>query len=126
MSEPYQLHPFGPTQELIHDRPGKIGIRLHFLHAGMSVPGHVHAFEHWMRMLSGVLRVEANGVEHILRAGEEMLVPAHVAHGLTSLASNTVAECEHDIREANGVLMPEAFAPDGVPIEWVRRLTVRA
>lgn len=123
MTAPYRAHDDGPLVRLEHDRPGKIRVVLTFDMPAAHVRGHLHAFDHTMRVRSGALRVVADGVESVLRAGAEMLIPAGVRHGLWSLASNTVAECEHDIRTENGALMPEAFAPDGIPWEWAARLT---
>lgn len=122
-AEPYRLHDAGPTHELRHDTPGKVCIVMTFAHAGQYVRGHDHAFDHVMRVAAGVLRVTAGDEARIMRAGEEMLIPEGVRHGLMALASNTVAVCEHEIRGENGELRPDAFAPDGVPIEWVDRLT---
>ena len=119
----YRLHPDGPVHELRHDRPGKVYVDLLFEKPGDHVRGHEHAFDHVMRVKAGALLCVVDGVQIVLSEGDEFTIAAGKVHELRALSFGTHAECEHEIRAENGEVMPEAFAPDGVPLEWVRRLT---
>ena len=124
MAEPYRLNDDGPLHALRHDRPGKVYVDLFFDLPGQRIPGHVHAFDHVMRVTEGALLCQVDSQDHVLRPGMERVIAAGKRHALMALASNTRAECEHDVRAENGEIMPDAFNADGIPHEWVRRLTV--
>ena len=119
----YRTQPDGPLTEVSHDRAGWIIVTLTYDLPGSETRLHVHRFDHWMTCVSGAARVEIDGEARIVRAGQRYLVEAGKAHGVVPLASNTVLLCEHEIRTANGETMPEAFSPDGIPVEWLQRLT---
>ena len=123
MVERYRVHDLGPLTEIRQDRPGHVYVTMTFDLPGCYVRGHVHSFDHIMRVRAGALRCVVDGVQTIYRDGDDVLIGAGKAHELWSLASNTVAECDHEIRAENGDLMPDAFSPQGIPLEWVRRLT---
>lgn len=122
--QPYRLHAAGPWHDIRQDRPGKVYVIMRFPEPLLEVPGHIHAFDHVMRVAAGIVRVTVDGASTIYRAGAEVMVPAGVRHAVQALAPDTVVECEHDVRAANGEIDPEAFSPDGIPLEWITRLTI--
>lgn len=115
--------PGGPLTVIEHDRAGWICVRMTYDFAGCRTRLHAHCFDHWMRCEHGLARVEIEGVETIVRAGDRYLVAAGKRHGVLALQSGTVLLCEHEVRAENGQHDPEAFSPDGIPVEWLRRLT---
>lgn len=108
---------------ILHDRPGIITVRLEFDAPGEPIAPHVHCFGHTMRVEAGAAKADFDGQCHILRAGEELFIPADVSHGIMPLMGGTVVSCEHEIRKENGEHDPQAFSEDGIPVEWLMRLT---
>jgi hypothetical protein len=117
-----RLHALGPLVEYRQDRPGWVSIRLTFDEPWTHVMPHVHAFEHEMIVESGRLRLRAGDEARELGVGDRFVVPAGVPHGAEPQVGGTIARCDHEIRCANGELLPEAFSPDGVPLEWLPRI----
>lgn len=111
---------------ILHDRPGYITVRLEFDAPGEPIRPHVHRFGHTMRVDAGVAEADLDGQRQTLRAGEELFIPADVSHGIMPLVGGTVVSCEHEIRKENGEHDPQAFSPEGVPVEWLMRLTTGA
>jgi mannose-6-phosphate isomerase-like protein (cupin superfamily) len=120
---PYRVTPDGPLAVVEHDRPGWICVRLTYDRLGALTHLHRHAFDHWMTCISGAALVEIDGDKRLVQAGERYLVERGKAHGVVPLSSDTVLLCEHEIRAENGALDPDAFSPDGIPVEWIARLT---
>ena len=119
-----QLDPIWPVREIVtHDRPGWISVRMVFDATGASVRGHAHAFDHLMTVEAGRCVISAAGEGLLLSAGESFMVPAHVEHSIVGADMGTVVRCEHEIRHENGDIDPMAFAPGGIPVEWLQRLT---
>lgn len=108
---------------LIHDRPGWITVRLEFDNAGERIDPHIHCFAHAMEVESGAALADLDGERHVVSAGETLTVPAHVRHGIVPLKAGTVVACQHEIRKENGEHDPSAFSTDGIPLEWLQRLT---
>jgi hypothetical protein len=73
--------------------------------------------------VSGAALIDLDGERSVVRAGDRYLVEAGKQHGVMALASDTVLLCEHEIRAENGVIDPDAFSAEGIPLEWVSRLT---
>lgn len=113
----------GPLTTIEHDRPGWICVRMTYDHAGCRTLLHRHRFDHWMTVVSGAALIDIDNDRQIVRAGGRYLVEKGRAHSVVPLEPETVLLCEHEIRTENGVLDPEAFSSDGIPVEWVRRLT---
>lgn len=118
-----RLHDKGPLTEISQARPGWVSIVMTFDLPGSHVAGHAHSFDHDMTVDCGALRCVVEGAESVVTAGQTVTIAAHKRHSMWSLRSGTVARCEHEIRYENGALMPDAFSPEGIPAEWVARLT---
>ncbi len=117
----------GPSVEIDQERPGWISIRLTFAEPGDFIKLHKHAFDHWMEGVEGaaLLQLHLTGEPRLILPGDSILIPAHAHHGARAVRRGTVLRCAHEIRAENGELYPEAFASDGIPSEWVGRLTER-
>jgi len=70
------------------------------LDAGAVVPNHSHPHEQISVMISGKLRFNVDGEEKIVSAGEVVLVPSNVEHGVEAFDGPAVAyDCWSPIRE---------------------------
>lgn len=110
--------------EITNNRPGWLSLRLTFPNVGEIVRGHVHLFDHLMTVERGCLQLNCDGRIRTLSPKESVLISRGISHSLRALKRDTVALCEHEIRHENGELYPDAFTSDGIPVEWVQRLTV--
>jgi hypothetical protein len=119
----YRTHANGPLVTLKHDVPGKIGVSMLFDMPTREVEMHSHAFDHVMNIIKGPVRIYAGNECHVLNTGDLFTVPAHVKHGLVPMTLDAQVDCDHDIRYENGDLFPKAFNSEGVPKEWLDRLT---
>ena len=122
----YRLTADGPVHLVYLPAPGVIAVRITWDRGLEPLRGHVHRHEHASRVVQGAVVVSFDGAARCLLQGEMIDVPAGVRHALMPTEPGTVVECEHRIRAENGDLMPDAFDPDGIPLEWVTRLTVAA
>ena len=52
--------------------------------AGAVAPIHSHPHEQLTYVAAGSVRLTVDGVERVLRAGESMLLPGNVPHGVTT------------------------------------------
>lgn len=117
----YRTHPDGPLTT-ISVALGCISVRLDYDLPGAFTRLHSHAFAHSMLCVAGSARIELDGQATIVRAGDRYQVAAHRQHGVWPLERDTVLLCEH--RHAD--IDPAKIEGDGIPIEWLRRLTDRA
>lgn len=113
----YRTHDDGPLTT-IGVIPGAVVITMDFDRPGCFTRLHSHTFDHWMECVKGMARIEIDGVETIVRAGDKYMVAAHKQHGVWPLASGTVLKCVHESAEVH----PDK-AGDGIPLEWLHRLT---
>lgn len=114
----YRTHPDGPLTT-ITVALGCICVRLDYDLPGTFTRLHSHAFEHSMLCVAGSARVELDGQATIVRAGERYQVAAHRQHGVWPLERATVLLCEH----LHADIDPAKQDGDGIPLEWLRRLT---
>ncbi len=113
----YRTHDDGPLTT-IRIEPGAVVVEMAFDMPGAHTQMHSHTFDHWMTCTSGSARIVIDGVQTIVRAGDRYLVEAHKQHGCWPLESGTVLVCRHEHADIH----PDK-AGDGIPLEWLRRLT---
>jgi hypothetical protein len=123
VSQICRLHQDGAAVSYRQDEPGWIVVRLSYDLPGAHTRLHAHAFDHWMRCIAGIAWIDIDDAAHILRPGDEYKVEAHRRHRVLPLAAGTVLDCRHEIRRENGAHDPKAFSAEGIPLEWLRRLT---
>jgi quercetin dioxygenase-like cupin family protein len=70
-----------------------------YLKRGALVPIHSHASEQMTYVLQGALRVIVDGEEVIVREGEVLHVPAHLAHQAEALEDTFELDVFSPIRE---------------------------
>jgi len=114
----YRTHEDGPLTD-ISIEPGAVIVTMTFDRPGDHTKLHSHAFDHEMQCVRGAARILIDDVQKILREGENYMVEAHKQHGVWPLASGTVLRCVHHHDDIHPDMKPE----DGIPIEWLRRLT---
>ena len=114
----YRTHPGGPLTT-IQVTLGCISVRLDYGLPGAFTRLHSHAFEHSMVCVAGSARIELDGQATVVRAGDRYQVAAHRQHGVWPLERATVLLCEH----LNADIDPAKVDGDGIPLEWLRRLT---
>ena len=117
----YRTHEDGPLTT-ISIEPGSVCIRMDFDTPGAHTRLHSHAFDHWMECVSGSARIVIDGVQTIVRSGDRYLVEAHKQHGVWPLESGTVLRCVHEHADIH----PNKKPADGIPMEWLHRLTDEA
>ena len=78
---------------------------------GSATPPHVHACEEVVLIVEGEGTLECGGEQRPFRAGDTVIVPAHLAHRLV----NTGAEPLRTVAAFNAAPVPVAL-PDGTPI----------
>ncbi|MES2048875.1 MAG: AraC family ligand binding domain-containing protein [Pseudomonadota bacterium] len=115
----YRVHAAGPLNS-IHVEPGVIYIDKEYDMPGVFDRFHSHAFGHWVTCLEGSVRIEDDNGENVLRKGDKLFLDAHVKHGLWALEAPTKVRCEH-LNEDIVI-----GSTDGIPLEWITRLTDRA
>ena len=121
--QPYRTHDDGPLTTIEHDRPGWISVRMIYDQPGCRTRLHVHRFDHEMECEAGAALIEIDGQRQVVQVGDRYLVENGKAHGVTPLRSGTVLLCRHEIRRENGEIDPDAFSAEGIPVEWLQRLT---
>lgn len=115
----YRTHDNGPLTSICVE-PGAVIVCMTFDAPGQFTRLHSHTFDHWMECVSGSARIEIDGVVSIVRPGDRYLVEAHRQHGVWPLESGTVLRCVHEHADID----PSGL--DGIPIEWLSRLTDKA
>lgn len=114
----YRTQPDGPLTTIsVH--PGCIRVQMDFDVPGAHTKLHSHTFAHWMTCTQGAARIVIDGVQTIVRAGDRYLVAAHQQHGVWPLESGTVLLCDHEHADIH----PDKVDGEGIPIEWLHRLT---
>lgn len=99
----YIKHPHQPETVDIKIVDGIFIKSMHLLYAGMSVPQHAHAYDHLSFIASGSVRVEADGIvlgDFVAPVG--IVIKARVKHLFTTLASNTLLLCIHNVASSEG------------------------
>jgi quercetin dioxygenase-like cupin family protein len=71
------------TRQMISGEDGTLGRLL--LQRGAIVPRHSHRSEQYSLILSGALKFTFDDQEVIVRAGEVLLIPAHMPHLVEAL-----------------------------------------
>jgi mannose-6-phosphate isomerase-like protein (cupin superfamily) len=113
----YRTHPEGPLTT-ISIEPGAVVVRMDFDSPVAYARLHSHTFDHWMTCISGSARIVIGGEQSTVKPGDRYLVEAHKQHGVWPLESGTVLECRHEHADIH----PDR-AGDGIPLEWLHRLT---
>jgi quercetin dioxygenase-like cupin family protein len=72
--------------------------RIH-LRAGALVPSHAHPQEQIATVLEGRLRFVVGDEEHIVSAGESMIVPSGVPHAVEALVDSLVLDVFSPVRD---------------------------
>lgn len=114
----YRAHEGGPLTSIAIE-PGAVIVTMHFDEPACHTRLHSHAFDHWMECVAGSARIEIEGVVTIVRPGDRYLVAAHQRHGVWPLELDTILRCVHEHADIQPGLH------DGIPIEWLDRLTDR-
>lgn len=114
----YRTHDNGPLTT-IRIVPGAVVVEMDFDNPGCFTRMHSHTFDHWMECVRGRARIVIDGVQTIVGPGDRYLVEAGKQHGCWSLASDTLLRCVHEHADIH----PDKCPSDGIPLEWLRRLT---
>ena len=114
----YRTHDDGPLTS-IRIEPGAVIVEMLFDLPGTFTRMHAHTFDHWMECVSGAARIVIDGVETIIKQGDRYMVAAHKHHGCWPLASGTLLRCRHEHADID----PAKADGDGIPLEWLDRLT---
>ena len=69
------------------------------LRAGAVVPRHAHPHEQVANVLEGSLRFVLGDEEHVVSAGESMIVPSGVPHEVEALADSLVLDVFSPVRD---------------------------
>jgi quercetin dioxygenase-like cupin family protein len=72
--------------------------RLHITKGGV-VPEHRHVHEQVAHVEKGALKFTVNGVEQVLRAGQSLVLPSMVPHGVEALEDTDVLDTFTPFRE---------------------------
>jgi quercetin dioxygenase-like cupin family protein len=84
-------------RQLIHTETMTIA-RIH-LRAGAVVPRHAHPHEQVANVLEGSLRFILGEEEHVISAGESLIVPSGVPHQVEALADSLVLDVFSPVRD---------------------------
>lgn len=114
----YRTHDDGPLTT-ISIEPGAVVVTMEFDQPGSHTRLHSHTFDHWMECASGSARIVIDEHQSVVRAGDCYMVAAHKRHGVWPLESGTVLRCVHEHADIH----PDKKPLDGIPIEWLHRLT---
>jgi len=114
----YKTHDNGPITS-IHVEVGAVIVTMTFNSLLEFTPMHSHAFDHWMECVKGAAVISIDGIDTVVRAGDKYLVEAHKEHSAKPLESFTVLRCVHENSEVD-----PSKCEEGIPLEWVNRLTV--
>ena len=114
----YRSHADSPLTTLAIE-PGAVTVSLLFDQPGSHTRLHSHTFDHWMEVVRGTVRIEIDGVVSICHAGDRYLVEAHKQHSVVPLTIDALVRCVHENPEVH----PDNVTPNGVPHEWIARLT---
>lgn len=84
-------------RQLVHTESMTIA-RIH-LRAGAVVPRHEHPHEQVANVLEGRLRFVVGEHEHVVSAGQSMVVPGGVPHEVEALADSLVLDVFSPVRD---------------------------
>jgi quercetin dioxygenase-like cupin family protein len=84
-------------RQLVHADSMTIA-RIH-LRAGALVPRHAHHHEQVANVLEGRLRFVVGEEEHVVSAGESMIVPSGVPHEVEALTDSLVLDVFSPVRD---------------------------
>ena len=115
----YRTHDDGPLTS-IWIEPGRVVVEMLFDQPGCHTRLHSHTFDHWMECIRGRAVIDIDGVTTIVGPGDRYLVEAHKRHGVQPLALDTVLRCVHEHADVHPT------GEDGIPLEWLDRLTEAA
>lgn len=113
----YRTHDDGPLTTITVE-PGAVVVEMNFDMPESFVRLHAHTFDHWMECVKGQALVEVEGAGRVVKTGDRYLVEAHKRHGVRPLELGTVLRCRHKHADIH----PDG-ARDGIPPEWLARLT---
>jgi quercetin dioxygenase-like cupin family protein len=116
----YRTHADGPLTT-ISVEPGAVRISMLFDVPGAHARLHSHTFPHTLTVKRGPVRIEIDGVVSIKQTGETYLVEAHKQHSVYPLTVDAEVDCVHEHADIH----PDR-AGEGIPLEWLRRLTDEA
>lgn len=114
----YRTHDDGPLTT-ISIEPGAVIVTMEFDQPCSYTRLHSHAFDHWMECVSGSARIVIDGESQTVRPADRYMVEAHKQHGVWPLEVGTVLRCVHEHADIH----PDKKPADGIPLEWLERLT---
>lgn len=117
-AQEYRTHTNGPLVK-IGIEPGAVIVRMTADVMPCWVKMHRHIFDHDMICKDGSATLSLNGCVRKITAGEKVAVEAHAAHDLVFHKLGTVVECRHEHADIH----PDKTDGDGIPMEWLDRLT---
>lgn len=117
----YRDHPDAPLTK-ISVIAGAVVITMLFDLPDCRTRLHSHTFDHTMHCDAGRARIEIDGVVSIVGSGDSYLVEAHKQHSVQPLALDTVLRCVHEHADIH----PDKMDGEGIPLEWLDRLTERS
>jgi quercetin dioxygenase-like cupin family protein len=85
------------TRKAIHTAAMTIA-RLHIKKGGV-VPEHKHVQEQVAHVERGALKFSVAGVEHVVSAGQSLVLPSMVPHGVVALEDTDVIDTFTPVRE---------------------------
>ena len=85
------------TRKAIHTAAMTIA-RLHIKKGGV-VPEHKHVHEQVAHVEKGALKFNVAGVEHVIRAGQSLVLPSLVPHAVEALEDTDVLDTFTPVRE---------------------------
>lgn len=114
---PYRTHEGGPLTT-ITIVPGAVVVEMRFESIFEYARLHSHTFDHWMECTEGSAMIVLGHERRNVTKGERYLVEAHQQHGVWPREVPAVLRCVHEHADIH----PDR-AGDGVPLEWLHRLT---
>ena len=115
----YRTHENGPLTT-ISIEPGAVIVTMAYDLPGCHTKLHSHTFDHLMECVKGAARIFIEDSETIVREGDKYVVEAHKQHAVYALTADTVLRCVHEHADIH----PDQT--DGIPMEWLDRLTDKA
>ena len=86
--------------------------QMHFVRAGDTEQGHTHQFDHLTLLAVGSLRVTVENKSTEFVAPHMIWIHKDKMHELTALQDNTVAYCNHALRdETTGDILDPSMIP---------------
>lgn len=114
----YRTHEAGPLTT-IRIEPGAVVVDMLFDSPMTFTRMHSHTFDHWMECVRGSARIVIDGAQTVVKPGDRYMVEAHKNHGCFPLELDTLLRCVHEHADIH----PDKCPSDGIPLEWLRRLT---